>query len=74
MADVNVNSVKPSEASDEMVALYLLVSIAASGDEASYTFRDGIPIITGPNKEWILQNYIDCLRSITRREVRIGDR
>lgn len=74
MADVSVNSVQPSEISQEMVALYLLTSVASSTEGANYTVRDGIPIITGPDKEWIIRNYIDCLRSISRRDVRIDDK
>ncbi|QPQ54233.1 hypothetical protein IC614_07625 [Allosphingosinicella flava] len=70
MADVSVNSVKPSEVSDEMVALYLLASVATHEGGVSVTIKDGIPLIHGADKKWILENYVDCLKSIIRREVR----
>lgn len=71
MADVSVNSIKASEVSDEMVALYLLASIAANERDASVIFRDGVPLISGMSKEWILTNYVDCLRSVLRREAKV---
>jgi len=69
MAD---NSVKASEVSDEMVALYLLASVAANEATASVNIKDGVPIISGCDKQWLLSNYTDCLRTILRREIRIG--
>jgi hypothetical protein len=70
MGDISVNSVKASEVSDEMVALYLLASVAAY--DTGVTMKDGVPIISGKSKEWLLTNYVDCLRTVLRREVKIG--
>lgn len=67
MSDIKVNSVKSSEVSKEMVALYLLSSIEANESDAGISVRDGVPIISGKSKEWLLSNYIDCLRSILQR-------
>lgn len=72
MTDVSVNSVKASEVSNEMVALYLLASIAANEPNAGINLRDGIPVISGMDKQWLLSNYVDCLRTVLRREVRVG--
>jgi len=72
MSDVSVNSVKPSEVSDEMVALYLLASIATNETDAIVNFNAGIPIIAGKNKSWILSNYADCIRTVIRRQVAIA--
>ena len=72
MADVSVNSVKASEVSNEMVALYLLASIAQNEPGCAVNVRDGVPVIGGVDKQWLLTNYIDCLKSIIRREVKIG--
>jgi hypothetical protein len=71
MSDVNVNSLKPSEVSNEMVALYLLASIATTENDAGVNIRDGIPIISGMSKEWLLTNYVDCLWSVIRRQAKI---
>lgn len=71
MADVSVNSIKASEVSNEMVALYLLASVAANEGNATVNLRDGIPVIAGMTKEWLLTNYVDCLRSVIRREAKI---
>ena len=70
MADVSVNSVKASEVSNEMVALYLLASIAQNESGMVVNIKDGIPVIGGADKEWLLTNYVDCLKSIIRREAR----
>lgn len=61
MSDVKVNSVQPSEASKELVALYLLGSVAESRG-ATVINRGGIPYIErGMSKKQILQDYADCL-------------
>lgn len=61
MADVSVNSVQPSEASKELVALYLLGSVAMA-EGATVIYRDGIPYVNaGMTKKQILQNYLECL-------------
>ncbi len=65
MAETIVN---PAEISKELVALYLLASIAANEPDAAVNVKDGIPIISGKDKDWILSNYIDCLRSIINRQ------
>jgi hypothetical protein len=72
MSDVKVNSVRPSDISEEMVALYLLALIAKNEADAVVNFYDGIPIISGKNKSWILTNYADCIRTIIRRQVAIN--
>ncbi len=71
MADVSVNSIKASEVTKEMVALYLLASVAANERDAAVILRDGIPLISGMSKEWLLTNYVDCLWSVIRREAQI---
>lgn len=64
MSDVKVNSVQPSEASKELVALYLLGSVAQS-QGATVNSRDGIPFIEGGmTKKDILKNYLDCLYTV----------
>lgn len=61
MAEVKVNSVQPSETSKEMIALYLLASVAQA-QGAIVNVRDGIPYIEGGmSKKDILLNYADCL-------------
>lgn len=69
MANVPVNSIKASEISNEMVALYLLASIAENENNTTVIFVGGIPKISGKSKEWLLTNYVDCLRSINSRNV-----
>ncbi|NVD26555.1 hypothetical protein HUO14_01400 [Parasphingorhabdus flavimaris] len=64
MSDISVNSLKASEVSREMVALYLLASIADNEPDAAVNMKDGVPLISGKSKNWILSNYIDCLKSI----------
>lgn len=60
MSDVKVNSVQPSEASKELVALFLLGSVAQA-EGAIVNSRDGIPYIeSGMSKKDILRNYLDC--------------
>jgi hypothetical protein len=71
LADVNVNGIKASEVSKEMVALYLLASVAANERDTAVHFRDGIPLINGKSKEWLLKTYVDCLQSILRRETKV---
>jgi hypothetical protein len=71
MTDVNVNSMKASEVSNEMVALYLLASVAKNQEGASVAIINGVPLISGMNKEWLLTNYVDCLRSVIKREAKI---
>jgi hypothetical protein len=71
MAEVSVNSVKASEVSKEMVALYLLASVAAKERAAAVSLRDGVPLISGLSKEWLLTNYVDCLQSVLRREAQV---
>jgi hypothetical protein len=71
VADVSVNSIKASEVTKEMVALYLLASVAANERDAAVILRDGIPLISGMSKEWLLTNYVDCLWSVIRREAQI---
>lgn len=64
MSDVKVSSVQPSEASKELVALYLLASVAQA-DGAVVNTRDGIPYIEGGmTKKQILMNYADCLYAV----------
>lgn len=64
MSDVKVNSVQPSEASKEMVALYLLASVAQV-EGATVNIRDGIPYIDGGmTKKQILLHYADCLYAV----------
>lgn len=65
MAETIVN---PAEVSKELVALYLLASIAANEPNTAVNVKDGIPIIAGKGKDWLLSNYIDCLRSIINRQ------
>lgn len=61
MSDVKVNSVQPSEASKELVALYLLASVAETRG-ATVINRGGVPYIEGGmSKKQILLDYIDCL-------------
>lgn len=61
--------ISPAEASNELVALYLLASVAASEPGTAVNIKDGIPIISGLSKDWILENYVDCLRTIVKRAV-----
>jgi len=61
--------VNPAEISKELVALYLLASVAASESGVAVNIKDGIPIISGKDKGWILRNYTDCLRTIIKRDV-----
>lgn len=61
--------VNPAEISNELVALYLLASIAANEPATSVQIKDGVPLIAGKDKGWILQNYVDCLRTISKRAV-----
>lgn len=61
--------VNPAEVSKELVALYLLASIAANEKGTAVNVKDGVPIIAGKDKDWLLKNYIDCLRSIINRKV-----
>lgn len=72
MAELSVNGMKASEVSNEMVALYLLASVAANEPDAGVNIRDGVPVISGKSKDWLLANYIDCLRSINSRSVKVG--
>ena len=65
---VNVNSVKASEVSREMVALYLLASVAQNEDHAVVNIRDGVPVIGGVDKKWLLENYSDCVRTVFNRQ------
>jgi hypothetical protein len=60
---------KASEVSKEMVALYLLASLAQNEEEAVVGIINGIPLISGMSKEWILTNYVDCLRTVFNRKV-----
>jgi hypothetical protein len=69
MTDVNVNSLKASEVSNEMVALYLLASLAQNEEEAGVEIINGIPLISGMNKEWLLTNYVDCIRTVSLRKI-----
>ncbi len=64
MSDVSVNSVKPSEVSDRMVALYLL-GMVAEAQGARVNSRAGVPMIEGGmTKKQILKNYLDCLVAV----------
>ena len=69
MTDVNVNSLKASEVSREMVALYLLASVAQDEGEAGVEIINGIPLISGMSKEWLLTNYVDCVRTVFLRKL-----
>lgn len=61
--------ISPAEASNELVALYLLASVAASEPGVVVNIKDGIPVISAQNKDWVLKNYVDCLRTIMKRAV-----
>ncbi len=64
MSDVKVSSVKPSEVSKEMVALYLLGAVAEA-EGATVQYYAGVPVVTaGMTKKKILQHYWDCLITV----------
>jgi hypothetical protein len=68
MADsVAVNSVQPSEVSNEMVA-YLLTASILVGPEYSKSIvpSQGLPIIAGTDKATILSTYVECLQAVKR--------
>jgi hypothetical protein len=69
MADqVSVNSVQPSEVSDEMVAYLLTASILGGAGYNKGWYRcEGLPIIGGVDKDTILTTYAECLRTVANR-------
>ena len=69
MAD---GAIKASEVSDEMVALYLLASIAENEPGVVVNWHAGVPAINGMDKSDLLANYVDCLKSIVHRTVKIA--
>jgi len=67
MADESKKGFKASEVSNEMVALYLLASIAKNENDGNVAIIQGIPVISGKSKEWLLKNYTDCLLTVVYR-------
>jgi hypothetical protein len=65
---VSVNSVQPSEVSREMVAYLLTASILGGGEYGkAWSVCQGLPIITGFDKETILSTYAECIRTVANK-------
>ncbi len=71
MSDASVNGIKPNEVSAEMVALYLLASVVRAEPSGIVNLVNGVPVIVGKDKAWILTNYADCLKSVSGNQAYI---
>lgn len=66
MADVSVNSVKPSEIGPEAIAYYLTVSILGGAEYGKgYSANGvGVPVMSGFSEKEVLETYARCLKVV----------